>query len=142
MRPLRALSEDYARRAFPLDAVLSDGELGRMRERRLAAGDQRRAPRQRVMLSAMVAHSDFNISFRCAIHDLSEGGARIKAPPGVLIPDRSFLVHISGARGYAAEIAWRRYPHIGLSLGEAMDLREPVGPLARRLRSLWLGAIS
>jgi hypothetical protein len=34
-----------------------------------------------VLLSALVAHPDFNITFRCGIRDVSNEGARLKAPP-------------------------------------------------------------
>jgi hypothetical protein len=107
----------------------------------LKGEEQRRSRRRRVLLSALVVHQDFRISFKCAIRDVSENGARLKAPPGCLVPASFLLIDIVGGRGYEATTAWRRYPHIGVSVNNAMDLREPAAKLALRLRTLWLGHI-
>ena len=104
--------------------------------------DQRRAPRQRVLLTALVVHPDFAITFKCGIRDVSEEGAKLKAPPGLLIPSDFLLVDIRAGNAYEARTAWRRYPFVGVSIRGAMDLAEPQGRTARKLRSLWLGVIS
>ena len=140
------------RRAQALEATPVDGPL-RMDTGALAAppltsapsanqSDQRRTPRRRVLLSALVVYQDFNITFRCGIRDVSNDGARLKAPPGLLIPTDFLLIDILAAQAYEASTAWRRYPYIGVSFRSAMALTEPTTRLARRLRTLWLGAIN
>lgn len=104
-------------------------------------GEQRRFPRRRVLLSALVVHTDFNIAFRCAIRDVSEEGARLKAPPGLLVPSDFLLIEIAGGRAFEARTAWRRYPYVGVAIGEPMDLVDPHTRLARRLRTLWRDAL-
>lgn len=104
--------------------------------------DQRRAPRQRVLLSALVVHPDFNITFRCGIRDVSEEGARLKAPPGLLIPSDFLLIDITSGKAYEARTAWRRYPYVGVAIRAPMDLAEPTTRMGRRLRTLWLGVIN
>jgi two-component system cell cycle response regulator len=104
--------------------------------------DQRRAPRQRVLLSALVVHTDFNITFKCGIRDVSDEGARLKAPPGLLIPSDFHLIDIAAGKAYEARTAWRRYPFVGAAIRAPIDLVEPTSRLARRLRALWLGVIN
>ncbi len=104
--------------------------------------DQRRSPRQRVLLTALVVHSDFNIAFKCGIRDVSAEGAKLKAPPGHLIPSDFLLIDVSAGKAYEARTAWRGYPYVGVSIRLPMDLKDPTGRLARRLRTLWLGAIN
>jgi hypothetical protein len=48
---------------------------------RVSGEEQRRAPHQRVLFSTLVAHPDFNITFRSGIRNVSNEGARLKAPP-------------------------------------------------------------
>ncbi len=104
--------------------------------------DQRRSTRQRVLLSALVVHPDFAISFKCGIRDVSEEGAKLKAPPGLLIPSDFMLIDIGAGKAYEARTAWRRYPYVGVSIRGPIDLVEPHGRMARKLRALWLGVIS
>ena len=104
--------------------------------------DQRRAPRQRVLRSALVAHPDFNITFRCGIRDVSGEGARLKAPPGLLIPSDFLLIDITSGKAYEARTAWRRYPYVGVAIRTPMDLAEPTTRMGGRLRTLWLGVIN
>jgi hypothetical protein len=104
--------------------------------------DQRRAPRRRVLLTALVVHPDFNITFKCGIRDVSSEGARLKAPPGLLIPSDFHLVDVTAGRAYEAITAWRRYPYVGVAIRNPMDLSEPTSRLARRLRTLWLGVLN
>ena len=109
---------------------------------RLDGEDQRRSPRRRVLLSALVVHTDFSITFRCGIRDVSGEGARLKAPAGFLIPSDFFLIDLSSGRAYEARTAWRRYPYVGVSIRNPMNLVEPTGRISRRLRGLWHGAIT
>ena len=104
--------------------------------------EQRRTARQRVLLSALVVHPDFAITFKCGIRDVSEEGAKLKAPPGLLIPSDFMLIDIGAGKAYEARTAWRRYPYVGVSIRGPIDLVEPQGRAARKLRSLWLGVIS
>jgi hypothetical protein len=103
----------------------------------LRGEDQRSEPRWRVLLSALVVRRDFAMSYRCGIRDVSPRGARLKAPPGVLIPNDFYLIDIRDGMGFEAHTCWRHYPQVGVSVGNGMSLKDPTSLLARRLRALW-----
>lgn len=101
----------------------------------------RRKPRRRVLLTAIVAHLDLGVSFRCAIRDRSESGARLKLPDGITAPPEFWMIDVAEGRAHSATTIWRRYPEIGVALGPPTDLKPHTleGP-ARRLRALWIEA--
>ncbi len=101
-------------------------------------GDQRASPRRRVLLSALVIKPDFGGMFRCAVHDVSDHGARLKIPAGLLLPSDFWLVATSAGLAYEARTIWRRYPSVGVSVGEPVDLHDPTTRAGRRLRALWM----
>lgn len=76
--------------------------------------------------------------FRCGVHDVSDGGARLKLPEGILLPTQFWLIASSAGMAYEAETVWRRYPGVGVSVGEPLDLHDPTTRNARRLRALWM----
>lgn len=101
-------------------------------------GDQRASPRRRVLLSALVVKLDFSGMFRCGVHDVSDHGARLKIPTGLLLPSDFWLVATSAGLAYEARTIWRRYPSVGVSVGEPVDLHDPTTRSGRRLRILWM----
>lgn len=141
MRRAHATTAEPAQRPYLARMLFSDPEPGES-PFQARGEDQRRSSRQRVLLSALVVHSDFAITFKCGIRDVSEEGAKLKAPPGLLIPSDFMLIDIGAGKAYEARTAWRRYPHVGVSIRGPIDLVEPQGRVARKLRALWLGVIS
>jgi len=101
-------------------------------------GDQRASPRRRVLLSALVVKPDFSGLFRCGVHDVSDHGARLKIPNGLLLPSEFWLVATSAGLAYEAQTVWRRYPSVGVSVGDPVDLHDPTTRAGRRLRTLWM----
>ena len=108
----------------------------------LSAQDKRSAPRRRVLLSAIVVNRDFNAIFRCQVRDVSDTGARLSIPDSFLVPAGFWLIAVSSGLAYEATLIWRRYPHVGIALGEPMELDEPTTRLARRLHRVWVSATS
>jgi hypothetical protein len=100
--------------------------------------DQRVTPRRRVLLSALVVKSDFSGLFRCGVHDVSDHGARLKIPSGLLLPAQFWLIATSAGLAYEAQTVWRRYPHVGVSVGDPLDLQDPISRAGRTLRTLWM----
>ncbi len=141
MRRAHAIKAEAPQRPYLAKLLRSDPEPAES-VYQTRGEDQRRALRQRVLLSALVVHADFAITFKCGIRDVSEEGARLKAPPGLLIPSDFMLIDIGAGKAYEARTAWRRYPYVGVSIRGPMDLVEPQGRLARKLRALWLGVVS
>ncbi len=123
----------------------------------------RRAPRRRVLLTAVVAYDRVGISFRCTIHDRSTSGARLKLPEGMVVPDQIWLVDVADGLAYHATTVWRRYPDVGVALTDSVDLKLPFpesgnrlavalgypgdaeslsrGDQRRRLRDLWIEVV-
>jgi len=103
-----------------------------------STGEQRKTPRRRVLLSALVINQNFGGLFRCSVHDVSDNGARLKIPNGSLLPAAFWLVATSSGLAFDARTIWRLYPNVGVSVSEPIDLREPADSIARQLRSLWM----
>jgi hypothetical protein len=93
----------------------------------------RRAARQRVLLTALVAYDQVGISFRCTIHDRSASGARLKLPAGMVVPDQLWVVDVADGVAYQATTIWRRYPNVGVSLTDPADLKLPFPKHGKRL---------
>jgi hypothetical protein len=102
------------------------------------SSDQRASPRRRVLLSALVVKSDFSGMYRCGVHDVSDNGARLKIPSGILLPSDFWLIATSAGLAYEAKTVWRGYPNVGVSVGEPMDLQDPTTRAGRKLRALWM----
>jgi hypothetical protein len=85
----------------------------------------RRAARQRVLLTALVAYDQVGISFRCTIHDRSQSGARLKLPEGMVVPGQLWVVDVADGVAYQATTLWRRYPNVGVTLTDPVDLKRP-----------------
>jgi hypothetical protein len=91
------------------------------------------------LLTALVAYPDLSISFRCAIRDRSASGARLKLPVGMVVPPLFWMIDANEAQAYEATAVWRRYPEVGVNLGEPIDLKYPgQEPQQRKLRALWI----
>jgi len=101
-------------------------------------GDQRVSPRRRVLLGALVVKPDFSGMFRCGVHNVSDHGARLKIPGGLLLPSDFWLVATSAGLAYEARTIWRCYPGVGVSVGDPVDLHDPTTRSGRRLRTLWM----
>jgi hypothetical protein len=102
-------------------------------------GGDRRAPRRRVLLTALIAYRDLSISFRCTVRDRSETGARLKLPAGMLVPPQFWMIDVNEALAYEATAVWRHYPEVGVTLANPIDLKHPGQDMQqRRLRALWV----
>jgi hypothetical protein len=115
--------------------MLSDTDPGRPEDE-----TERRGPRRRVLLTGLVAHLDLGVSFRCTIRDRSASGARLKLPDGIVVPTDFWLIDVAEGLAYAAKTIWRRYPEIGVSLADPIDLKKRLDDelTQRRLRALWI----
>ena len=101
-------------------------------------GSERRTPRRRVLQTAVIAYVDFSVSFRCTIRDRSDRGARLKVPAGIIPPPQFWMIEVATGVAYAASPVWRRYPEIGVTLADPIDLKiARPDALHRYLRGLW-----
>ena len=99
----------------------------------------RRAPRRRMLRTGVVTYRDCAISFRCAIRDRSDSGARLRLPPGIVPPNDFWLIEVTEAIAHRAHAVWRRGDEIGVSLCESINLRDDSRELVhRQLHALWV----
>ena len=106
----------------------------------LSRAEKRSAPRRRVLLSAIVVSREFDAVVRCQVRDVSENGARLVIPASFIVPAGFWLIAVSSCLAYEATLVWRKYPNAGVSLGEPVDLDEPMTRIGRRLRAIWMAA--
>ncbi len=99
------------------------------------AGDRRGRSRRRVLQSGkLVFGGGFTVD--CAMRDRSEAGVRVRASQDML-PREVVLIAVGEAKAYVGEIMWREGDQAGLRLGEAHDLKGPVGAAHAHARALW-----
>jgi len=134
-----ALSSQYSAQelASLVEVSLDDGSTDRLAWLSAQARDERRSQRQRVLLSALVVDREFKSIFRCQVRNASDQGAGLRLPDSLLVPGGFWLVAISSGQAYEAQLAWRRYPNAGVSLGEPIDLQSPIDQIGRQLRDIW-----
>lgn len=99
-------------------------------------GDKRREPRPRAYLGGKLVYGDY-FSLDCIVRDINGGGARVQIAAGQAVPDRLYLLELKSGVAYDAEVAWRRYPLIGLRFERAHNLAEAETPHLRILKRLW-----
>jgi hypothetical protein len=80
------------------------------------------------------------MTVECTIRDLTEFGARVVAPPNIVVPRRGWLINIRDGRAYEISVVWRAGGLIGVSFTEHFNLRSPVLGPRGHLRDLWLAA--
>ena len=104
------------------------------------AEEKRGSHRRRVLLTALIVDQGFGNVVRCCVSDVSEHGARLKVPDGMILPSTFWLVAVSAGIAYQATTVWRRFPTAGVSVAEPIDLTEPAAGAGHQLRLLWLAA--
>ena len=137
-KPARFFQVSFGDRDASATETQPFGPIADRRSQDRGVADQRRTPRRRVLLSALVVKSDFDGVFRCGVHDVSDNGARLKIPAGLLLPAEFWLIATSAGLAYEAKTVWRGYPNVGVSVGDPIDLHDPTTRAGRRLRQLWM----
>ncbi len=70
----------------------------------VAAGEQRAAPRRRVLLTAKLVCDGGWKALDCTVRDLSESGARVEIGGGVLAVPQRFDLHLANGEQHACEV--------------------------------------
>ncbi len=79
------------------------------------SAEPRAGLRGRTFLAAKVSWDDGAITFDCILRDLSESGARLKLPASLAVPPTFYLLEVRNGDLWEAQVAWRRYPEIGVT---------------------------
>jgi len=88
----------------------------------------------------MVVDREFNSVSRCRVRNISDRGTKLDIPNSFLVPTGFWLIAVSSGLAYDAQLAWRRYPNLGVSLGEPIFLDPPTSSIGRQLRTVWINA--
>jgi len=107
-------------------------------ERVPPAGERRRIARPRALLRGLFVFEQPAITVECTIRDLTQFGARVVVPPGVVVPRQGWLIDIRDGRAHDTSVVWRASGLLGVSFGETVNLRSLDLGRRRRLRQLWL----
>jgi len=83
----------------------------------------RKTARKRVILGGKIIYNEGAYTYDCRIRDLSEGGARIVLPAGLIIPTRVVLIDTRNAIAYESEVVWLKAPEFGLRFLSTHSLR-------------------
>lgn len=88
--------------------------------------EHRSTPRVRSFLRGEIVHSNDASKTECTIRDMSDGGARIEAPPSVTVPEFfDLLIPQRGTRQHA-RIVWRHGAELGVSFQDKVHSPFPV----------------
>lgn len=88
----------------------------------------RKTPRKRVILGAKIIYNEGAYTYDCRIRDLSEGGARVVLPAGLVIPTHVVLIDTRNGIAYVSEVVWLKAPEFGLKFLSTHSLRAPLPP--------------
>jgi hypothetical protein len=73
----------------------------------------RKYPRMRVLKSAKIVLGTSSV-FDCVVRDLTNGGARVKIPSAVNLPEEAAITFDSGRTYRPCRVAWRMIDQTGL----------------------------
>jgi len=101
--------------------------------------ERRRFPRSRVLLAGKICYGDQQtISIDCTVRGLSPIGATVRILATQALPAQFILMLVASGVAHEARVVWRRGEFLGLSLGEAKDLKGPVDDRLKAVRRLWV----
>jgi hypothetical protein len=95
--------------------------------------DRRRDTRAPVDIDARVLPG----GYLCRIVNLSDGGAMLRIPAGVL-PPVFVLVEWPTGRAHEVQVRWREGPEVGVQFRRSCDLRGMVPSAFVAAKSLWM----
>ena len=87
--------------------------------------EQRRAPRLRTLLSAIIQCDDHKSTMDCTVRNLSAYGGRIVLSEAFRVPDAFNLLIPHHDQLHRARVVWRRGECAGLALSDVVE-EEPV----------------
>jgi hypothetical protein len=100
---------------------------------------KRMTTRRKSLLGGRVVYGKGAYTVQCAVHNLSEAGARIKTARSVAFPKAIYLIEIKSGIAYAANVVWGRPSEFGLSFLTKYHL-DDLPPEIDYLRPIWVEA--
>jgi len=96
--------------------------------------EQRKLPRKRSLLSAVVVALDGTTTSECTIQDINARSAQISYAKSLPVDSQIYLVDASNKAAHLARVVWRRSGRAGLSFIESHRIGLGLPP---RLKFLW-----
>jgi hypothetical protein len=109
----------------------------------LAGAYEARPPRRRTCLNGKLVYGDGAFTpdgaftLDCAIHDISEGGAKVILTKRQAVPPDLYLIVIKHCVAYQAKVVWLEFPARGLKFSKTYALNAPLPEELKFLRKLW-----
>ena len=75
--------------------------------------DTRKTPRNRVLDTGLIRFGD--MSFSCAIRNISKGGLALDVGSQVGVPDQFTLIVVPEKKTYSCSVVWRKGGRIGVA---------------------------
>ena len=97
-----------------------------------------RPPRTRTYLKAKLVHGDGSYTVDCAIHDISDGGAKVILDKRQALPSEVYLIVVKQGMAYKAKVVWQKFPARGLKFSKTYLLNATLPEDVKFLRRLWV----
>ncbi|HEY8696691.1 MAG TPA: PilZ domain-containing protein [Rhizomicrobium sp.] len=96
-----------------------------------------RPPRKRTYLNGKLVYGEGAYTLDCAIHDISDGGARVILSRRQPLPLCLYLIVVKYCIAYEAQVVWLNFPARGLKFSKMFLLSDALPEELRFLRKLW-----
>jgi hypothetical protein len=96
-----------------------------------------RPPRKRTYLHGKLVYGEGAYTLDCAIHDISDGGARVILSRRQPLPLCLYLIIVKYCIAYEAQVVWLNFPARGLKFSKMFLLSDVLPEEMRFLRKLW-----
>lgn len=124
--------------ALALDTTALDETDDRRKDSaRPATLGRRTSRRRKVLLTALVVDLDTETVVSCRVENVSDSGARIKLAERRFLPPAFWLIAVTAGLAYEATTIWREDDRLGIEVGEAVDLNDPLNRTERQLQKIW-----
>jgi hypothetical protein len=102
------------------------------------AFDRRPEPRKRVLLSGLIVYGHGALTCDCTFRNVSTGGARIRLPYMLALPNRFHVINVREGVAHHARVAWNKGLELGIRFDTSISLSAKPDILFERLKKLWL----
>ena len=97
-----------------------------------------RPPRTRTCLKGKLVHDGGAFTIDCAIHDISDGGAKVILEKRQALPSELYLIVVKHGIAYRSKIVWQKFPARGLMFVEPYALAGILPDGVKFLHRLWI----
>lgn len=103
-----------------------------------SGAEKRGHSRRRTLLRGRICYGPSHaMSLDCVIRDISDSGAKLRAPAGQAMPERFTLLNIPEGIACESRLVWRRGEDAGVQFVSRHDLRHSTDEAYRALRRVW-----